>query len=229
MTDNKKENTSYIVKSKLLILLLGIFAFFVLLRFPVSSETAAPEASQTPAISDSTPTIEVSPATEVPTETISASSTPTEPATPVPAESPTPPPPETIVPTPTEAVTPTEFLSPSSSPTPTPELHFLYDFTAPPRNQGSQSDKTVKPDYTASSTMSSASIGIVQVENINNTERGFRWSDLIKYAEYICYIFAGLTIIYGIVCLIGLLAFKKDISIGAIRKRKKTRHKVEKR
>ena len=214
MTDNKKENTSYIVKSKLWILLLGIFAFFVLLRFPVSSETAAPEASQTPAISDSTPTIEVSPATEVPTETISA---------------PTPPPPETIVPTPTEAVTPTEFLSPSSSPTPTPELHFLYDFTAPPRNQGSQSDKTVKPDYTASSTMSSASIGIVQVENINNTERGFRWSDLIKYAEYVCYIFAGLTIIYGIVCLIGLLAFKKDISIGAIRKRKKTRHKVEKR
>lgn len=224
MTDNKKENTSYIVKSKLLILLLGIFAFFVLLRFPVSSETSSPEASQTPVISDSTPTIEVSPATEVPTETISASPVPTEtPETP----SPTPVPPETIAPTPTEVVTPTELITPS--PTPTPELHFLYDFTAPPRNQDGQSGKTLKPDYTPFPTMSSASIGIVQVENINNTERGFRWSDLIKYAEYACYILAGLTIIYGLVCLIGLLAFKKDLSIGAIRKKKKTEHKVGKR
>ena len=74
--------------------------------------------------------------------------------------------------------------------------------------------------------MLAASVGIVQVENIDNTERGFH---LIKGLEYAFYIMAGVAVVYGIVCLIGLLCFKKDLSIAALRKKKKDSRKAGKR
>ena len=111
------------------------------------------------------------------------------------------------------------------APTPTPQLNFLYDFTAPPLKQDDTSHITLPPDHTPAPTMSSATIGVVQIDDIDNTVRGFRWSDLIKYAAYLFYIFAGLSVVYGIVCLIGLLCFKKDLSIGALRTRRKETRK----
>lgn len=69
--------------------------------------------------------------------------------------------------------------------------------------------------------MSAATVGIVQIKNIDNTGHGFRWSDLIKYMAYAFYGLSVIAVLYGIACLIGLLCFKKDISIGALRKKKK--------
>ena len=40
---------------------------------------------------------------------------------------------------------------------------------------------------------------------------------------------AGVAVVYGIVCLIGLLCFKKDLSIAALRKKKKDSRKAGKR
>lgn len=225
MGDEKKEDTRKFVKQKLLMILSGIFLFFILFRFSVYSETPAPDPGQTPELPESTPTVTASPETVPPTEEITASPTPslvpTEPATTAPSENP-----GTPTPTPTpEPVPPTEIGTPTAeitaSPTPTPELQFLYGFTAPPLYQEESGGKTARPDHTPKPTANSASIGIVQVENIGNTERGFRWSDLIKYAEYLCYVLAGLAIVYGVVCLVGLLCFNKDLSIGAIRKKRK--------
>ncbi|MFR1518199.1 MAG: hypothetical protein ACLSVG_05405 [Clostridia bacterium] len=230
MADGNKENVKKAFKYKLLIILSGIFLFLFFSRFAVFSETPPPEATVTSELPQNTSTIEASPATEMPTEG-TASPTPTPTLLPTPTWTPTEPPmtapPAPQTEAPTETIAPTEAIT--ASPTPTPELHFLYEFTVPPLNQEGGSDITPRPDHTPVPTMSAASIGIVQVEDISNVKRGFRWFDFIKYAEYMFYVLAGLSILYGIICLIGLLCFNKDISIGAIRKRKKEKRKAGKR
>lgn len=229
-TIKKVKYIAYIVLSLLLVWLLAG-------QIQTFAETPAPDATVAPAPSESTPTAEASPtaATEAPgTE---------EPAT----EQPSPPPTQTVAPPPTaEPVTPTpvpptelpatleptiEIMPtlPTLVPTPTPQLNFLYDFTAPPLKSDDTSHITLQPDHTPAPTMSSATIGVVQIDDIDNTARGFRWSDLIKYAAYLFYGLAGLSVIYGMVCLIGLLCFKKDLSIGALRARRKETHKDRKK
>ena len=210
------------MKYRILFILFFLTVFVLLFRLSVYSETLSPEAEATETPS-ATEIISPSPSeTEAPTEA-PIPSEPTEPASPT-AEQETPVPP-TLAPNPTLAPT----LSPTEldtlPPTATPGLHFLYDFTPPPLNQNHVSDKTLAPDVTPNPTMSAVSIGIVQIDNIDNTKRGVYWSDLIQYAAYCFYFLAGAAIFYGIACLIGLLCFKKDISIGAIQKRRKKRRK----
>ena len=218
------------MKYRILFILFFLAVFVLLFRLSVYSETPSPEAEATETPSEAEIISPLPSETEEPTEA-PITSEPTEPAsptaepeTPTPStQAPTPTPTLPPTPSPTEPATPTAVIT--AVPTATPELHFLYDFTPPPLNQNHVSDKTLAPDVTPNPTMSAASIGIVRIDNIDNTKQGFYWSDLIQYAAYCFYVLAGAAVLYGIACLIGLLCFKKDLSIGAIRKRRRKRRK----
>ena len=238
MADGKKKNGKHTAKYILIIAAAGFFLFSALFRFSVFSETPAPEPVQTTSAADNTPA-EETPAEETlpaeqtpgqePTSPAEPTSLASEPPTDVPTEPPATPTPVPVTESPTPAPTPSPTQQITAEPTPTPELQYLYDFTVPPLTQGGASDKTLSPGNTPAPTMLAASVGIVQVENIDNTERGFQWFDLIKGLEYAFYIMAGVAVVYGIVCLIGLLCFKKDLSIAALRKKKKDSRKAGKR
>ena len=238
MADGKKKNGKHTAKYILIIAAAGFFLFSALFRFSVFSETPAPEPVQTTSAADNTPAEDTPAAGTLPAEqtpgqepTSPAEPTPlaSEPPTDVPTEPPATPTPVPVTESPTPAPTPSPTQQITAEPTPTPELQYLYDFTVPPLTQGGASDKTLSPGNTPAPTMLAASVGIVQVENIDNTERGFQWFDLIKGLEYAFYIMAGVAVVYGIVCLIGLLCFKKDLSIAALRKKKKDSRKAGKR
>lgn len=247
MADGKKKNGKHTAKYILIIAAAGFFLFSALFRFSVFSETPAPEPVQTTSAADNTPAEETPaeetlPAEQTPGQEPTSPAEPTPPATPtdvpteppatptdVPTEPPATPTPVPVTESPTPAPTPSPTQQITAEPTPTPELQYLYDFTVPPLTQGGASDKTLSPGNTPAPTMLAASVGIVQVENIDNTERGFQWFDLIKGLEYAFYIMAGVAVVYGIVCLIGLLCFKKDLSIAALRKKKKDSRKAGKR
>ena len=238
MADGKKKNGKHTAKYILIIAAAGFFLFSALFRFSVFSETPAPEPVQTTSAADNTPAEETPaeetlPAEQTPGQEPTSPAEPTprasEPPTDVPTEPPATPTPVPVTESPTPAPTPSPTQQITAEPTPTPELQYLYDFTVPPLTQGGASDKTLSPGNTPAPTMLAASVGIVQVENIDNTERGFQWFDLIKGLEYAFYIMAGVAVVYGIVCLIGLLCFKKDLSIAALRKKKKDSRKAGKR
>lgn len=216
MADGKKKNGKYTAKYILIIAASGFFLFSALFRFSVFSETPAPEPVQTTSVAESTPAEETVPAEQTPEQEPTSSAEPTplasEPPTDVPTEPPATPTPVPVTEPPTPEPTPSPTEQITAEPTPTPELQYLYDFTVPPLTQDGAAVKTLSPGNTPAPTMLAASVGIVQVENIDNTERGFQWYDLIKGLEYAFYIMAGLAIVYGIVCLIGLLCFKKDLS-----------------
>ena len=82
-------------------------------------------------------------------------------------------------------------VSPSASPSPTAtqDPEFLQDFTIPPLketkapNANSNVNNTAKPDSAG------ATIGLVQVDNIE-AKRPFMWSDLIKYLAYVFFALA---------------------------------------
>lgn len=238
MADGKKKNGKHTAKYILIIAAAGFFLFSALFRFSVFSETPAPEPVQTTSAADNTPAEETPaeetlPAEQTPGQEPTSPAEPTplasEPPTDVPTEPPATPTPVPVTEPPTPEPTPSPTEQITAEPTPTPELQYLYDFTVPPLTQGGASDKTLSPGNTPAPTMLAASVGIVQVENIDNTERGFQWFDLIKGLEYAFYIMAGVAVVYGIVCLIGLLCFKKDLSIAALRKKKKDSRKAGKR
>ena len=238
MADGKKKNGKHTAKYILIIAAAGFFLFSALFRFSVFSETPAPEPVQTTSAADNTPAEETPaeetlPAEQTPGQEPTSPAEPTPlasgPPTDVPTEPPATPTPVPVTESPTPAPTPSPTQQITAEPTPTPELQYLYDFTVPPLTQGGASDKTLSPGNTPAPTMLAASVGIVQVENIDNTERGFQWFDLIKGLEYAFYIMAGVAVVYGIVCLIGLLCFKKDLSIAALRKKKKDSRKAGKR
>lgn len=119
-------------------------------------------------------------------------------------------------------------LSPSPSPTATKEPEFLQDFTIPPLqstenpNANSDSNKTAKPDSAG------ATIGIVEVDNIE-TKRPFMWSDLIKYLAYAFFALAIVAVLYGLASMAALIFFKKDITLAGMRKRKKDSKKKNKK
>jgi len=121
----------------------------------------------------------------------------------------------------------TPSASPSPSPTATKEPEFLQDFTIPPLqstenpNGNADSEKTAKPDFAG------ATIGIVEVDNIE-TKKDFMWSDIIKYLTYVFFAFAGVAVIYGIVCMAVLIFLKKDITFAGLRLRKKEKKKQKK-
>lgn len=125
-------------------------------------------------------------------------------------------------------VNPSGSPSPSSSPTATKEPEFLQDFTIPPLqstenpNASSQPNKTVKPDSSV------ATIGIVEVDNIE-TKRPFMWSDLIKYLAYAFFGLAIVAVIYGLISMAVLIFFKKDITLAGLRKRKNEKKKKNKK
>lgn len=196
---------------------------------PDVTETAPPEETQLPP-DDGTPTPDISEPTEEPPTEEPTEAPPTEQPTEAPTSAPTTAPAtQTEVPPQTEEATLSPTPTSTTEATPTPALEFLPDFTPPPYGTGGN-DIVITPQASPDDTQSasSASIGIVQVEDIDGSQRGFRWFDIILYAVDVMYVLSALAIVYGLVGLIGLIVFKKDISIAAFKKwRKRKRGEVK--
>ena len=233
MMKMKSEKTNRYMKKSMLTLVYVLFMIVFVFQITALSETPAPE-EPTPEIT-ATPEAEntESPVETLPVTTDVPTENPTEKPSEAPTELPTTIPTDTVdstpavtteeptadVPVTTPSVTPAT-PTPTLTPTPTPALDYLYDFTIPPRSTENTANKTLAPNETITPTMNSATIGVVKIENIDAKDT-FRWSDLIQYAAYVFFALAGAVVIYGFACLFSLLIFNKDITIGAIRKRKR--------
>lgn len=130
----------------------------------------------------------------------------------------------------TASQSPLPSVSPSPSPSPTisKEPEFLQDFTVPPLQASDNINADATPSETAKPNSAGATIGIVEVDNIE-AQKPFMWSDLIKYLAYVFFVLAGLAVIYGIVCMATLIFFKKDITLAGLRQRKKKKKKNNKK
>lgn len=124
----------------------------------------------------------------------------------------------------TESTTAEATLTPTPTITATEEPNYLYDFTAPPYNNGESEVSTLAPDVTEQPGVSDATIDVVKIDNIEQ-KRGFRWSDLIKYLAYGFFALAVFAIAYGLLSMAVLIFFKKDITFAGIKKRKMEKQK----
>ena len=133
----------------------------------------------------------------------------------------------TSVPTPNQGATdatiiPTNMVTIEPTPvSPTP--NYLPDFTIPPAEY--EGSEEVNKEETGAQE-SEASAGVVDIKDIE-AEKEFQNYDLIKYAAFMFFGLAALSAVYGLVCVVGLLFFNKDLSFGAIRKRRKAEKKEE--
>ena len=133
----------------------------------------------------------------------------------------------TSAPTPNQGATdatiiPTNMVTIEPTPvSPTP--NYLPDFTIPPAEY--EGSEEVNKEETGAQE-SEASAGVVDIKDIE-AEKEFQTYDLIKYAAFMFFGLAALSAVYGLVCVVGLLFFNKDLSFGAIRKRRKAEKKEE--
>lgn len=201
-------------------ILLFFFILLFVFRIEVFSETPLPE--NTEQVQDTASPEETNLPEETPNatdaeETLETTNIPT---TEVPTDDP--------VVEPTEEASDSPEISPTeeATPTPTPTPEYLYEFTIPPRESSKVPAKTIAPNITLEPTMSIASIDVVKVNTIIPSKNIFRWSYLIKVAAIIFFIMAFVSIGYGLICIIFLLIMKKDITIGAILKRRREKRKA---
>lgn len=127
----------------------------------------------------------------------------------------------------TETTTAEVTMTPAPTPTATGEPDYLYDFTAPPYDNGENEVSTLSPNETEAPNVSDATIDVVKIDNIE-PKRAFRWSDLIKYLAYGFFALAVFAIAYGLFSMAILIFFKKDITLAGIKKRKMDKQKKEK-
>lgn len=212
---------------------------------PVVDVTEEPDVEET---ASPTEIATIEPTSEPTTEpTVEPTAEPTEKPTVKPTAKPTPKPTEKPKTTPTK--NPSETSNVTSAPTPnqgatdatniptniptnmvtieptpvSPTPNYLPDFTIPPAEY--EGSEEVNKEETGAQE-SEASAGIVDIEDIE-AEKEFQIYDLIKYAAFMFFGLAALSAVYGLVCVVGLLFFNKDLSFGAIRKRRKAEKKEE--
>ena len=204
---------------------------------PVVDVTEEPDVEETASPTEivtieptSEPTVEP---TADPTEkpTVKPTAKPTSKPTEKPKTTPTKNPSETSnvtsAPTPNQGATdatiiPTNMVTIEPTPvSPTP--NYLPDFTIPPAEY--EGSEEVNKEETGAQE-SEASAGVVDIKDIE-AEKEFQNYDLIKYAAFMFFGLAALSAVYGLVCVVGLLFFNKDLSFGAIRKRRKAEKKEE--
>ena len=204
---------------------------------PVADVTEEPDVEETASPTEivtieptSEPTVEP---TADPTEkpTVKPTAKPTSKPTEKPKTTPTKNPSETSnvtsAPTPNQGATdatiiPTNMVTIEPTPvSPTP--NYLPDFTIPPAEY--EGSEEVNKEETGAQE-SEASAGVVDIKDIE-AEKEFQNYDLIKYAAFMFFGLAALSAVYGLVCVVGLLFFNKDLSFGAIRKRRKAEKKEE--
>lgn len=210
MAKNIKNKTNN-HKGLVYVVLFVLCTLFLSFNITVFSETPTPEsteeipsATQTEEAVVSEQPNESNTPTTIPTSEATTESTPT--VTPAPT------------PTPTPTLTPT--LTPAITPTPSQVFDYLYDFTIPPLYTEGSAFITLAPNKTATADIGNATIGIVEIDNIEK-KKEFRWSDLIKYLAYAFFALAGIAIVYGLVSMAVLIFFKKDITIAGLRQNKK--------
>lgn len=208
---------------------------------PVVDVTEEPDVEET---ASPTEVATIEPTSEPTSEpTVEPTAEPTEKPTVKPTAKPTPKPTEKPKTTPTK--NPSETSNVTSAPTPnqgatdatiiptnmvtieptpvSPTPNYLPDFTIPPAEY--EGSEEVNKEETGAQE-SEASAGIVDIEDIE-AEKEFQIYDLIKYAAFMFFGLAALSAVYGLVCVVGLLFFNKDLSFGAIRKRRKAEKKEE--
>lgn len=209
-----KKTNNY--KGFALVVLFVLCTLFLSFNITVFSETPSPdgtaeipsvtqtgeEASEQPDVQN-TPTI-------IPTIEATAENTPTPEVD------------ETVTPEVTPMPTATPTIIPTLTPTPTSSqvIDYLYDFTIPPLYTEGKAVITPAPNRTATADVGNATIGIVEIDNIEK-KREFRWSDLIKYLAYTFFALSCIAIVYGLVSMAVLIFFKKDITIAGLRQNKK--------
>lgn len=186
---------------------------------PVESEPVqTEEVTETPNVTEAPVNTE----TPTPTQTIRPNVT----SRPIPTKVPTPNN-NAIIATPSympTLVVSTATLTPTETPSPTP--NFLPDFTPPPAEYQGGLNADVDGENSGAE-QSDASAGIVEIEDIKE-KKEFQVYDLIKYAAYMFFVLAGVAILYGLICIAALLFFKKDISLDAMRKKRKNKKKDKK-
>lgn len=119
-------------------------------------------------------------------------------------------------------------VTPTPSPTVSKEPEFLQDFTVPPLQSTENPNASSNPDKTAKPDSAGATIGIVEVDNIE-AKKPFMWSDLIKYLAYAFFALAIVAVLYGLISMAVLIFFKKDITLAGIRKHKEEKKKKNKK
>lgn len=112
---------------------------------------------------------------------------------------------------------------PTEEPSPTPD--YLPDFI-PPQAEYEMDENAYIEEQRAKAEKSNAAAGIVQIDNIDS-ERDFAIYDLVHYAAYLFFGLAIVAILYGIICMGALLFFKKDITIDALRKKRRAKKKIK--
>lgn len=208
---------------------------------PVVDVTEEPDVEET---ASPTEVATIEPTSEPTSEpTVEPTVEPTEKPTVKPTAKPTPKPTEKPKTTPTK--NPSETSNVTSAPTPnqgatdvtiiptnmvtieptpvSPTPNYLPDFTIPPAEY--EGSEEVNKEETGAQE-SEASAGVVDIKDIE-AEKEFQIYDLIKYAAFMFFGLAALSAVYGLVCVVGLLFFNKDLSFGAIRKRRKAEKKEE--